>query len=387
MTSNLIALRSIASLALIAICGAAAGFGVASPVMAAPKPETKSKSPPAPFKRSRNAQSIVVLVNDEPISRFDIRQRARLKLLGSRAVQQRFKKMIRAPGINQQFKDFAIRRGARTQADVKRLQKEFVGMIRRRAIAASRAGVEKGALDELINERLMLQAAKKLGIVVPEERITQIVTSIAKRNKMSLKQFAAMLRRQGADIAVMRQKFKAELAWRATVKRKFGRQISVGNRDLKRMMTVTGSVGPADTTELQLHKFTLQLPGKLDQKLIAVRFQEAQQLRRRFSSCKTSTQLAGAVKNVRVEKLGSRRPSSLPEPTRTLLLNARDGEMLPPQLGARGVELYAVCSRRKVAADHHKREVAKQQLRQREFELIAKRYLKDLRQDAHIERR
>jgi len=340
-----------------------------------------------PAKRSRHAQSIVVLVNDEPISRYDIKQRAQLKLLGSKEVQRRFKSMIRAPGINQKFREFATRRGAKTQADVRRLQKQFVAVIRRRAISASRASVEKGALDDLIDERLKLQAAKKLGIVPPEDRVTAILTSIAKRNKMSLKQFGVMMKRQGTDIDIMRQKFRADLAWRAAVKRKFGRQISVGARDLERMMTVTGSVGPADTTELELQKLTLRLPGKLDQRVIAVRFQEAEQLRRQFTSCKTVSRLAGSVKNARLEKLGSRRPSSLPEPTRTLLMSARDGEMLPPQLGSKGVVLYAVCGRRTVAADERKREAAKQELRQREFELIAKRYLKDLRQDAHIERR
>ena len=387
MTSNLPHLRAFAFGTAIAIGAAALATWVASPALAAPKPASKGKPETATLKRSKNAQTIVVLVNDQMISRYDIQQRAKLKLLGSPAVQRQFKKMIRAPGINKRFKDFAIRRGARTKADVKRLQKEFVGMIRRRAIAASRAGVEKKALDELIDEALMAQAAKKLGIVVPEERITVIVNSIAKRNKMSLKQFSSMLRRQGTNIDAMRARFKVQLAWRAAVKRKFGRQISVGNRDLKRMMTVTGSVGPADTTELELHKFTLQVPGKLDQKRIAIRIQEAQQLRQRFKDCKASGRLAGSLKNVRLEKLGSRLPSTIPEPTRTLLLSARDGEMLQPQLGPRGIELYAVCSRRKVKADQRKREVAKQQLRQREFELVAKRYLKDLRQDAHIERR
>lgn len=380
-------LSIIARLVIVAAFLISGGIWVASPAFAAPKTPSKAKATKATPKHSRNAQSIVVLVNDEPISRYDIKQRARLKLLGSKAVQRRFKSMIKAPGINQRFRKFAQSRGAKTQADVRRLQKEFIAVIRRRAIAAARPSVEKSALDELIDERLKLQAAKKLGIAPSEERVTQILTSIAKRSKMSLKQFGVMMKRQGTDIQVMRQKFRADLAWRAAVKRKFGRQVSVGTRDLERMMSVTGSIGAADTTELQLHKITLRLPGKVDQRLIAIRFQEAEKLRRQFSSCKTSAQLAGSIKNARFEKLGGRRPSSLPEPTRTLLLNARDGEMLPPQLGPRGVELYTVCGRRKVAADDHKRKVAKQRLRQREFELIAKRYLKDLRQDAHIERR
>ncbi len=380
-------LSIIARLVIIVAFLLAGGGWVASPSHAAQAKQGKAKASKTKAKRSRNAQRIVVLVNDEPISRYDIRQRARLKLLGSKAVQRRFKSMIRAPGINERFKKYAQSRGAKTKADVRRLQKDFIAVIRRRAVAAARPSVEKNALDDLIDERLKIQAAKKLGIAPNEDRVTKILTSIAKRNKMSLKQFGTMMQRQGTSIEVMRQKFRADLVWRAAVKRKFGRQVSVGTRDLERMMSVTGSIGPADTTELQLQKITLRLPGKVDQRLIAVRFQEAEKLRRKFSGCKTLARLAGSVKNAGFQKLGARRPSSMPEPTRTLLLNARDGEMLPPQLGPKGIELYTVCSRRTVAVDDRKRAVAKQRLRQREFERIAKRYLKDLRQDAHIERR
>ena len=52
-----------------------------------------------------------------------------------------------------------------------------------------------------------------------------------------------------------------------------------------------------------------------------------------------------------------------------------------------GIEVYAVCARRPIKVDEKEREKAEGELAQKEFEIVAKRYLRDLRQDAHIEYR
>jgi peptidyl-prolyl cis-trans isomerase SurA len=96
---------------------------------------------------------------------------------------------------------------------------------------------------------------------------------------------------------------------------------------------------------------------------------------------------ATAVAGARFDNLCGRLPSAIPEPTRSLLLNARDGELLPPTVGTEGVEIWAVCSRKAVAADAERRQNVQNDLRQKEFEVLAKKHLKDLRQDAAIEYR
>ena len=82
-----------------------------------------------------------------------------------------------------------------------------------------------------------------------------------------------------------------------------------------------------------------------------------------------------------------RRLSVVPEPTRSLMANAADGEILPPTAAQSGVELWAVCGRKVIKAAEEKVAQAQDELRQREFELLSKRHLKDLRQDATIEYR
>jgi peptidyl-prolyl cis-trans isomerase SurA len=127
------------------------------------------------------------------------------------------------------------------------------------------------------------------------------------------------------------------------------------------------------------------MPAKPDQGTMAKRYAEADGLRQRLDSCKSMAGMAKDVGSARFEDLKYIKPSAIPEPTRSMLLNAKDGDVLPPAAAATGIEIYAVCGRRALKADEKEREKAQEELSQREFEIAAKRHLRDLRQDAHIE--
>ena len=131
--------------------------------------------------------------------------------------------------------------------------------------------------------------------------------------------------------------------------------------------------------------FSIFTPPKADQKAVAQKLSEAHLLASRFTGCAETKVLASQLKGARFQKLGKRKPSSIPEPTRSMLLSAADGDMLPPVIGDGSVELWAVCGRTVVSATDKKRQDAKATLRTKEFEIMARKHLKDLRQDASIE--
>ena len=75
------------------------------------------------------------------------------------------------------------------------------------------------------------------------------------------------------------------------------------------------------------------------------------------------------------------------EPVRSMLLGAKDGEMLPPQTSPDGIELVALCARRALGIDDKLRTEATNELQSKKFEEFATRRLRELRQDAQIENR
>lgn len=351
-------------------------------------------------KRSGSSQSIVVLVNDDPITAYQIDQRTRLMAMGANVgerAQENFKRLIQQDSTNQRLRQILQETIQSNQgksrdeilAIFERRKQQYAESLQRQAVESAKSSLlptyRKDALEELIEERLKLQEAQRLNVSIDDAQVDDIVKNIAQRNKMTPEQFAQHLKRTGADIESMKARFRATLAWNAVVRRRFSAQVSISQREIDRMVSSTSGEGE-DEVELQLHRITLAVSGKMDQKLMAKRLDEAERIWRGYKGCKTTAAVAKA-EGAKFEDLGMRKPASIPEPTRSLLLNAKEGEMVPPNMSSQGVELYAVCGRKVVKADDKMREQVAQELQQKEFEVLAKRHLRDLRQDAHIEYR
>jgi peptidyl-prolyl cis-trans isomerase SurA len=384
-----------------AATGAPAQQKPARPAKAAAAKPADDASPAAASRAGGAGQAIVALINDEPITAYEIEQRQRFMGLSANIgpqAQERFKAILKAPQTTERLKAIlaetieANRGKTKDQviAIFEEKKKQYAMSLQKQAMEGARSsvlpGLKKAATEEIIDERLKLQEAKRLNLVANDEDADRLIKGIAERNKMTVPQFEAHLKGMGVDIATMRARFKATLSWNEVIRRKFGHQVSITERDVERVVASTAGGGD-DGVELQVQRITLAISGQLDQKLVAQRLQEAEKLRRKFNGCKTAAALTQGLSDAKFEDLGKRAPSAIPEPTRSLLLNARDGEMLPPSVGQGGIELWSVCSRTVVKADEQKRTQAQEELRQKEFELLAKRHLKDLRQDAHIEYR
>ena len=203
---------------------------------------------------------------------------------------------------------------------------------------------------------------------------------------MTTAQFADHLKGMGVDIATMRSRFRAELSWRDVIRRRFGQQISVTQTDVDRFVS-TAEGGGEDRVDLDLQRISLPVTGKGNQAGIAQRVAEAEAAAAKFTGCDSTAVIAAGIQGAKFDVMSGQKPSNIPEPTRSLLLNAHDGEMLPPTVAGNGVELWAVCGRKVVKADDQKRESAENSLRQREFDVLSRKHLKDLRQDAAIEYR
>ena len=360
--------------------------------LAAKKPQRKRSG------SSDASQTIVALVNDEPITGYEVQQRRRLMSIGIKIqprVKAAFERLIKDPKTSAKLKAIF---NETVKANQGKSQKEIIKIFERRKQAYARSLQQqainsvrnatmpsrKAALNELVDERLKLQEAKRLNALASDDDVSRVIAGMAERNKVSPQQLKQNLAKMGASIDAMKERIKATISWNNVIRRRFGHRIQIATRGLDRMMA---NVEGGDGLELRIHRILLTMPGTVDEKQMALRMRDAELIRAKFKDCKGTSSLAAGVPGARFQDLGKRESSSIPEPTRTLLLSARDDEMLPPSIGEGGVELWAVCSRKVIPAQEKHRASAKNRLRRKEFEILAKRHLKDLRQDAHIEYR
>ena len=227
---------------------------------AAEKPKAKPKPPAKPAgdgssagikpggdgksgKISGTGQAIAVLVNDEPITGYEIQQRQRLMGMGNANIGQRaqanFQSLIKSKTTSDRLKAILEKTIKENEgksreeiiAIFEKRKTDFAKSLQQEAVENARQtvmpGLRKEAMEELIDERLKLQEAKKLNVLVGEEEVDKIMGSIAEKNKMTAVEFQAHLKKMGADPTVMRQRFKANMSWQEVIRRKFGAQIAV----------------------------------------------------------------------------------------------------------------------------------------------------------------
>ncbi len=287
--------------------------------------------------RAQTEQSIVVLVNDEPITNFDVAQRLR-------------------------FFEVATKKKA-TKADREKV------------------------IEDLVVERIQLQEAKKAGVIINDDEVNRVFESMAKRNNMTPAQLTQALSQLGVNAKTLRDRSRAAIAWRGLVKRKFQHQVTVAAVDVDQALgqEEEGSKSK-ERTEFQLQRIYLELRDRSDQKAVMARLSEAEQIRSKFHSCDNLEELVKRVSRASSRDIGRKFVDDVPQPTRALLLAAGEGQMTPPNITASGIELYAICSRRSVKSDTDERRTVRAKLVNEEFQRLANGYLGDLRASAFVER-
>jgi peptidyl-prolyl cis-trans isomerase SurA len=281
--------------------------------------------------------AIKVLVNDEPISDYDINQRERFLAL---TTQQQ---------PNPELK--------------------------------------KKATDMLIDERLQFQEGKKLGSTPDEDDVNKIVSDMATKNNLSVDGLTNALARAGVNIKTLKDRIRAQLVWQDVVRRKFSHEIQIGAVDVDEALSDSGEEGGKSQTKMQVQRVKFALPRNADQRTVAAQLATAESLRAKFRNCATVADLAKSVEGATIKTLQDQQTAVLAQPARLLIMNAKVGQMTPPTLSSSGVELYAVCGKVSVKGDTELREQTEHKLLNKEMMIRAERLLRDLRQDAFIEYR
>jgi peptidyl-prolyl cis-trans isomerase SurA len=280
--------------------------------------------------------SIKILVNDDPISDYDIDQRERFLALTTRQEP--------SPALKKQ------------------------------------------ATDMLIDERLQMQEGRKAGITPDESDVTKILSDMAQKNNLSVDGLTTALAHTGVNIKTLTDRIRAQLVWQETVRKKFRRDVQIADADVDKALSEGDGQngGTPVETALQLRQVKFEIPAGADQHTIAARLAAAEDLRAGFGSC---ADLAKGVTGASVKTLQDQKPASLAQPARLLVMNAKVGQMTPPTIAAAAIELYAICGKRSIRGDENTRTEAERKLLTQEMTLRAERLLRDIRQEAFVEYR
>lgn len=281
-----------------------------------------------------SAQHVIMMVNGDPITNFDVEQRTRFLQLANNG----------------------------------------------------KIPTRQEVLDELIDEKIKLQLTRRFDFssVNLDGEVENAVGRMAQRAHQTKRQFAQGLEKSGVQIGTLKSRLKAELIWTQVIRGKFQSSLQVNEHEILAEMQTRGKddKGGFDYT-LRPIVFIVR-PGSPDA-IFEARRREAEGLRVRFENCDEGVKFASALRDVVVRNQVTRSSADLPPALREILEKSEVGKLSPPERTQQGIELYALCGKKQSNADNTpaKREV-REELYSAQFKAKSEKYLKELRAQSYI---
>jgi peptidyl-prolyl cis-trans isomerase SurA len=280
------------------------------------------------------AQGVAAVVNGEPITTFDIEQRAKLNQVS---------------GVK---------------------------------------GGRQEILEELINEKLKIQLLKRFAIDGIDNEVDSQFAGMARRARMSPQVFAEQLTKGNIGVATLKHKIKADIVWSQIIRGRFPSRFQISEKDVMAKLETRGGEPSAAGYDYTLRPILFVIPRGSEQALFESRRREAEALRARFNGCESGVALARQLRDVAVRSPVVRSSADLPPALRDILEKTELGKLSAPEVTAQGVEVYALCGKKPSSAENTPgRREAREELVSAQFKAQSDRYLKELRQQAMIEYR
>jgi len=200
---------------------------------------------------------------------------------------------------------------------------------------------QKAATDELINEALELQEAKRIGFEVAESDVDDAVLQLARQLKLSASNLTKVLTNNGVGMQTLRDRLKANIAWGKVSATAISARVTVSEADIdqqaKSKLTAANSF---DYILKEVLFLTVKGGPSASQ-----RTAQANQYRKSFAGCGTAVQLSLSYTDAAVRDVGRRHATQMPDPIADELSKLNVGGITKPRVVEDGVSMLAVCSK------------------------------------------
>lgn len=273
------------------------------------------------------AQAVLALVNNRPVTSFDVEQRIRIAQLVERRQLDR-----------------------------------------------------RSALSELIDDQVKYIEARRIGFRITEEGVEQEFSRLARTNRQSDRQFEDALKSAGLSANAIRDKIRADLAWTSLLRERVRRGSQISNEEIERELAERRR-GQAVVTEYEVRVVVFIVPPGASP---AGAERTAAAARGRFSSCESGFEELRTMRDVAVRAPVIRNSQELPKNLRDILDKTPVGRLGPPARTDQGIEMFAVCAKRERENPGTQRSNIATELAEKRVADGAKAYLDELRKKVEI---
>ncbi len=248
----------------------------------------------------------------------------------------------------------------------------------------------KLATEELIEETIKMQTAKRLKMIVGGKEVEAAFSRFAKGNRMSDRALTNVLNRSGVTGRGFKKFIRAQMSWQRVMAAKSRAERGQNStQDIFAKLHAQGGKKPT-STEYTLQQVIFVVPKAKRKRLMAKRRRDARVFRNRFENCESTIQFAKGLRDVTVRSLGRVLKEQLPADWKKFILATSVGKATKVRDTARGVEFLAVCKATTISDDRVAQlnfQLDKSNSKSNSVSSSEKKFIKELRDNAVITRR
>jgi peptidyl-prolyl cis-trans isomerase SurA len=280
------------------------------------------------------AQTVVAMVNGEPITEYDIEQRTKLNFLTTHKQSSR-----------------------------------------------------NEVVSELIDEKVKIKEGKKFGVEPTYTDIEQAYGQMAGRMRINSDQLTKSLEAQGIRPDTLKARIKADMVWGSLVRGRYKERLQVGEKDVAERVKEEGGDAQqqAEAFEYRMQPVVLIVPHGAAPSAIELRHKEAETLRARVQTCDEANAYFKSMANAAIREPVIRTSADIPPNLRKLLDDTPIGHLTPPEVTKQGVEMVALCARKPTTIDTPKKKEMRDKLYAEKYLKTSNAYLEEIRKAAMVE--
>jgi peptidyl-prolyl cis-trans isomerase SurA len=255
-------------------------------------------------------------------------------------------------------------------------------------LSTRKPAVRNEVIENLIDDKLKVQIGRRYKIEIPDGEIDAQYADMGHRMHMTPEQLTQALAQGGVDAITLKSKIRSDTVWQNIVRGKFQGDLQVREKDVLAALQQTEKKDEKEQVgyEYRLRPILFLVPRKEPQ-IAEARHKDAEALRGRFTDCDSGLKYARTLRDVAVRDVIVKSSSDLAPALREILDKTEIGHLTAPEMTPQGVELFALCERKETTEDTPEKRQAREKIFQEKFQLKAKRFLLDLRKQAMIERK
>ena len=242
-------------------------------------------------------------------------------------------------------------------------------------------------LEELISEKLKVQLLKRFSIDGIDKDVDTAYGNMARRMRATPKQFSDNLEKAGVKTETLKSRIRADLVWGQNIRGKYQSTFQFSDQEVNaRLKAKNREDENAVGYDYTLRPILFVVPRGSPPAAFEARAKEAEALRAQFQACDTGIELARGTRYVAVRTQVIKSSAELPAQLRDVLAKTEIGRLTAPEATPQGVEVYALCGKRQSESAPAKKEI-RDEMFSEAFEVVSKKYLKELRDQSMIEYR